>query len=186
MQENPVFHKAHDFQFQPSECDMVRNASFLCFFSSNCTVCAWMYLFPYLSLTHTHTHWKIINLPFYACHFKEYDWYIWAERLSASEIREPSFEFSYSLEISLSRLFPAFEFFWDVNNSWSCPVSCCLVGARQSMNLLRSILIVLMLNVRCRFEASLSNPGLFSSSKCLCNFFQLNLSPHVKRNYNRL
>ncbi|XP_069391005.1 F-BAR and double SH3 domains protein 2 isoform X4 [Paralichthys olivaceus] len=24
MQENPVFHKAHDFQFQPSECDMSR------------------------------------------------------------------------------------------------------------------------------------------------------------------
>lgn len=24
MQENPVFHKAHDFQFQPSECDTVR------------------------------------------------------------------------------------------------------------------------------------------------------------------
>uniref|UniRef100_A0A672Z4C1 F-BAR and double SH3 domains protein 2 n=1 Tax=Sphaeramia orbicularis TaxID=375764 RepID=A0A672Z4C1_9TELE len=26
MQENPVFHKAHDFQFQPSECDTVRNS----------------------------------------------------------------------------------------------------------------------------------------------------------------
>lgn len=25
MQENPVFHKAHDFQFQPSECDTVRH-----------------------------------------------------------------------------------------------------------------------------------------------------------------
>lgn len=25
MQENPVFHKAHDFQFQPSEYDTVRN-----------------------------------------------------------------------------------------------------------------------------------------------------------------
>lgn len=24
MQENPVFHKAHDFQFQPSEYDTVR------------------------------------------------------------------------------------------------------------------------------------------------------------------
>lgn len=26
MQENPVFHKAHDFQFQPSECDTVRHS----------------------------------------------------------------------------------------------------------------------------------------------------------------
>lgn len=24
MQENPVFHKANDFQFQPSDCDTVR------------------------------------------------------------------------------------------------------------------------------------------------------------------
>uniref|UniRef100_A0A8C2X4J7 F-BAR and double SH3 domains protein 2 n=1 Tax=Cyclopterus lumpus TaxID=8103 RepID=A0A8C2X4J7_CYCLU len=27
MQENPVFHKAHDFQFQPSDCDTVRGSS---------------------------------------------------------------------------------------------------------------------------------------------------------------
>lgn len=41
MQENPVFHKAHDFQFQPSECDMVRRCMHVNCVGIVCIVCIW-------------------------------------------------------------------------------------------------------------------------------------------------